>query len=101
MNGSLKRLMPVHDLASDNDVPIITSSNDGTPLQVHVKESLNLRKVLKDVYHKYTTCSKILAHPEEHLRFGIRKGLIWTKNQLKQDVICISKDVFQRGRWLV
>ena len=68
---------------------------------MHVKESLNLRRVLWDVFHKDTICSKILAHLESHPRFGIQEGLIWTKNQLKQDIIYIPKEVFQRGRWLV
>ena len=73
---------------------------DSTPLQVHVKETMNLRKVLWDVYHKDTIYAKILAHLEAHPRFRIREGLM-TKNQLKWDVICIPKDVFQRGRMLV
>ena len=44
---------------------------------------------------------KIIAQPDAHLRFGIWEGLIWTKNQLKHDVICIRWDTFQRGRRLI
>jgi len=101
MNAGQKEPTHSHDLTVDDDVTVIASSNDGTPLQIHVKESMDLRKVLWDAYHKDTICAKILAHPEAHLRFGICEGLIWTKNQLKRDIICILKDVFQRERRLV
>jgi len=101
MNAGQKELTPSHDLAVDDDVTVIASSNDGTPLQVHVEESMDLRKVLQDAYNKDTICTKILALPEAHPRFSIHEGLIWTKNQLKWDIICIPKDVFQRGRRLV
>ena len=87
---------PIPDLVSDNNIPVIAASNDGTPPRVYVKESLNLRKVLQDTYHKDTICSKILAHLEAHPRFRIHEGLIWTKNQLKWDVLYIPKDIPKR-----
>jgi len=62
---------------------------------------MNLRKVLQDAYHKDTICAKILGYLKAHPRFRIHEGLIWIKNQLKWDVICIPKEVFQRGRRLV
>ena len=46
-------------------------------------------------------CAKIIAQTDAHPRFGIQEGLIWTKNQLKCDVICIPWDTFQRGRRLI
>ena len=46
-------------------------------------------------------CAKIIAQPDAYPRFSIREGLIWTKNQLKHDVICIPQDMFQRGRRLI
>ena len=46
-------------------------------------------------------CAKIIAQPDAYPRFGIQEGLIWTKNQLKHDVICIPWDTFQRGRRLI
>jgi len=101
MNGGRQRSTPIHDLASDDDVTVIASNNDGTPPWVHIKETLNLKEVLQHAYHKDTICTKILACLEAHPRFNICEGLIWTKNQLKQDIICIPKDVLQRGRRLV
>ena len=46
-------------------------------------------------------CAKIITQPDAHPRFSIWEGLIWTKNQLKCDVICIPQDAFQRGRRLI
>ena len=46
-------------------------------------------------------CAKIIVQPDAYPRFSIRDGLIWTKNQLKCDVICIPQDAFQRGRRLI
>ena len=46
-------------------------------------------------------CAKIIAQPDAQPRCGIWEGLIWTKNQLKHDVICILRDTFQRGRSLI
>ena len=44
---------------------------------------------------------KILAQPDAHSNFGIWGGLIWTKNQLRHDIVCIPRDLFKRGRRLI
>ena len=62
---------------------------------------MDLRAIVKNTYCKDTICAKIIMQPEAYPRFGIREGLIWTKNQLKHDVICIPWDTFQRGRRLI
>ena len=62
---------------------------------------MDLRAVVKNAYHKDTICVKIIVQPDAYPRFAIREGLIWTKNQLKRDVICIPRDAFQRGRRLI
>jgi hypothetical protein len=48
---------------------------------------MDLTKILRDVYHKDAMFSKIMVHPDAHKKFGIRDGLIWTKNQLRRDVV--------------
>ena len=40
-------------------------------------------------------------HLDAHQRFGVRDGLIWTKNQMGQDVVCLHRKAFLRGRRLV
>ena len=62
---------------------------------------MDLRAVVKNTYHKDTICAKIIVQPDAYPRFSIWEGLIWTKNQLKRDVICIPQDTFQRGRRLI
>jgi len=44
---------------------------------------------------------KVLSHPEVHPRFGIKDWLIWTKNQMGRDVVCLPQKVFIRGRRLI
>ena len=67
----------------------------------HVEETMDLRAVVKNTYCKDMICAKIIAQPDAYPRFGIQEGLIWTKNQLKCDVICILRDAFQQGRRLI
>ena len=62
---------------------------------------MDLRAVVKNTYRKDMICAKIIVQPDAYPRFGIQEGLIWTKNQLKPDVICIPWDAFQRGRRLI
>ena len=69
--------------------------------ETHIEETMDLRAVVKNAYHKDTICAKIIAKPDAYPRFGIWEGMIWMKNQLKCDVICIPRDAFQRGRRLI
>ena len=62
---------------------------------------MDLRAIVKNTYCKDMICAKIIAQPDAYPRFSIQAGLIWTKNQLKHDVICIPWDTFQRGRRLI
>ena len=62
---------------------------------------MDLRAVIKNAYRKDMICTKIITQPDAYPRFGIQEGLIWTKNQLKCDVICILQDAFQRRRRLI
>ena len=45
--------------------------------------------------------SKILEKPKAHPRFGIKQGLIITKNNLSRDVICISPKALHKGKQLI
>ena len=62
---------------------------------------MDLRAVIKNAYRKDMICAKIIVQPDAYPRFSIQEGLIWMKNQLKRDVICIPRDTFQRGRRLI
>ena len=43
----------------------------------------------------------ILSHPEAWVHFWIKDKLIWTKNQMGRDVVCIPQKAFVWGRRLI
>ena len=45
--------------------------------------------------------SKILENPKAHAKFGVKEGLIFKKNNLSRDVICISPKVIHKGKRLI
>ena len=47
--------------------------------------------MVRKYYCKDPTFVKVLAHPEAHPHFGVKDGLIWTKNQLKKDMVCLRE----------
>ena len=98
LNAGDKKSLPSEDRSLTDNVTTIAASNDGKSLWTHVEEMMDLQAIVKNAYCKDTICAKIIAQPDAHPRFGIWEGLIWTKNQLKRDVICILWDTFQRGR---
>ena len=101
LNAGDKQSPPSEDTSSADDVTTIAAGNDSKSLRTHVEETMDLRAIVKNAYRKDMICAKIIAQPDAYPRFGIWEGLIWTKNQLKRDVICILWDTFQRGRRLI
>ena len=101
LNASDEQSPPSKDTSSVDNVTTIAAGNDSKSLQTHVEETMDLRAVVKNAYCKDTICAKIIVQPDAYPRFSIQEGLIWTKNQLKCDVICIPRDTFQRGRRLI
>jgi Integrase zinc binding domain len=88
-------------LRDNDDIAVTAASSDGTTLRTKVESSMDLPKILCETYHKDAMFSKIMAHPDAHMKFGIRDGLIWTKNQLRCDVVCIPRNVFHGGRRMI
>ena len=101
LNAGDKQSPPSEDTSSTDDITAIAASNDGKSLQTHIEEMMDLRAIVKNTYHQDRICAKIIMQPEAYPRFGIQEGLIWMKNQLKCDVICIPWYAFQRGRRLI
>ena len=100
-NASDEQLPPSKDTSSVNDVTAIAAGNDSKSLHTHIEETMDLRAIVKNAYCKDMICVKIIMQPDAYPRFSIWEGLIWMKNQLKCDVICIPWDTFQRGRRLI
>ena len=63
--------------------------------------TLNLANTFKHTYQKDKFYSKILGNPKAYALFWCKDGLIFTKNLLKQDILCIPHEAFQKGRWVI
>ena len=87
----------VADPDSDDDPPAFTSGADGQSLHVSIERDINLARLVRAHYHKDPLFMKVLHHPEAHLRFGIKDRLIWTKNQMGRDIVCIPRKAFIWG----
>jgi hypothetical protein len=57
--------------------------------------------IVRGAYRQDAVLSKVLKAPKEHARFGMRDGLIWTKNLYRRDVVCIPHSAFLKGRRLI
>ena len=82
----------------DEDIIAINSGNDKESLHIHIEQSFDLTSTVKQAYHKYKLYSKILEKLKAHAKFGCKDNLVFTKNLLKQDVLCIPHEAFVRGR---
>ena len=80
LNASDKKSPSSEDTSLTDDVAAIAAGNDGKSLQTHVEETMDLRAIVKNAYHKDMICAKIIAQPDAYPRFSIQEGLIWTKN---------------------
>ena len=85
----------------DNDTIAYMSANNRKPLLMMIKQEFNLNKIFMKFYWQDKIYSKILENPKVHMRFGIRQGLIFTKNNLSRDVICISPKAIHKGKQLI
>ena len=85
----------------DDDVVAIHSGNDKESLHTRIEESFTLTNKVKQSYRKDKLYSKILEKPKAHALFGCKDGLIFTKNLLKRDILCIPCEAFVKGRRLI
>ena len=81
-----------------DDVVAIHSGNDKESLHAHIEQSFNLTSKVKQAYRKDKLYSKILEKPKAHALFSCKDSLIFTKNLLKRDVLCIPREAFVKGR---
>ena len=86
------------DALSESKPLAIASGADRQSLCTSVERDVNLVGLVCKHYHKDPTFAKILSNPEAHPCFGICNWLIWTKNQMGRDVICLPRKAFLRGR---
>jgi hypothetical protein len=94
--GTLSRI-----LNDKENVLAINSGQDGKSLRERMEREVNFTKAIHENYGKNPLFQKVLAHPEAHPHFSFRDGLIWSKNQLRHDVVCIPRESFLKGRRLM
>ena len=85
--------IPVEEETEDDDTIFYTSGSNGKPLLVLIKKEFDLNKIIMKFYWQDKIYSKILENPKSHAKFGVKEGLIFTKNNLSRDVICIIRKV--------
>ena len=82
--------VPVEQEQEDDGTITHMSANSRKPLLMMIEKEFNLNKIIMKFYQQDKIYSKILENPNAHMRFGVKQGLIFTKNNLSRDVICIS-----------
>ena len=92
--------VPVEQEQEDDDTIAFTSANSRKLLLTMIEKGFNLNKICMKFYQQDKIYSKILENPKAHMRFGVKQGLILTKNNLSRDVICISSKAIHKGKQL-
>ena len=92
---------PVEQEQEDDDTIAYTSGNNGKPLLMLIEKEFYTNKIIMKFYQQVKIYSKILENPKAYMRFGIKQGLIFTKNNLSRDVICLSPKAIHKGKWLI
>ena len=82
----------------DDDIVAISSGNDKESLHTCIEQSFDFTSKVKQAHRKDKLYSKILEKPNAHALFSCKDGLVFTKNLLKQDVLCIPCKAFMKGR---
>ena len=90
--------IPEEQEISDKDTIIYTASSNGKPLLASIEKEFNLNQVIRKFYQQGKIYSKILGNPKAHTKFGVKEGLIFTKNNISRDVICISPKAIHKGK---
>ena len=82
----------------NDDVVAINSGNDKESLHTCIEQSFDLNSKVKQAYRKDKLYYKILEKPKTHALYCCKDGLVFTKNLLTRDVLCIPHEAFVKGR---
>ena len=74
--------IPIEQEITDKDTIIYTAGSNGKPLLALIKKEFDLNQMIKKFYRQEKIYSKILENPKAHVKFGVKEGLIFTKNNL-------------------
>jgi hypothetical protein len=92
---------PESAVDSPPEVLAIEASADGHNLRARLEGDTDFLVLVKEGYKNDSTLSKVLEQPEAHPRFGVKDQLIWTKNNVQRDVLCIPFSAMRKGKRLV
>ena len=101
LNKTFNKVPVEQEQQEDDDTITYMSANNGEPLLMIIEKEFNLNKIIMKLYQQDKIYSKILENPKAHVRFGIKQGLIFMKNNLSRDVICISPKAIHKGKQLI
>ena len=93
--------IPVEQETEDEDTIIYTAGSNGKPLLASIEKEFDLNQIIMKFYQQDTIYSKILENPKAHTKFGVKEGLIFKKNNLSRDVICVSPKAIHKGKRLI
>ena len=79
--------IPVEQETTDEDTIVYTAGSNRKPLLALIEKEYNLNQIIWKYYRQDKMYSKILENPKTHAKFGVKEGLIFTKNNLSRDVI--------------
>jgi hypothetical protein len=85
----------------DEDVLVFESNSDGTNLRQRIERDNSFLTIVTWNYSKDNLFNKVIQDINAHKRFSLCNDLLFTKNQLGIDVLCIPENAFLRGRRLV
>ena len=71
--------IPVEQEMEDDDTITYTSGSNRKPLLALIEKEFNLNKLIMKFYQQDKIYSKILENPKEHVKFGVKEGLIFTR----------------------
>jgi transposase InsO family protein len=74
-----------------------SSGSPSVPLKVHL-EGEDFPAVIRGAYSNDVLFSKILSHPEQHARYSVEDGLIYTTNIAGSKVIAVLGTLFEGRR---
>ena len=77
---------------------ILQAGSNRKPLLALIEKEFNLNQIIMKFYQQDKIYSKILENPKAHAKFGVKEGLIFTKNNLLRDVICVSPKAIHKGK---
>ena len=97
LNSTNKTTDSVSSLVNE-DVIAINSGNNKESLHICIEQSFDLTSTVNQAYCKDKLYSKILEKLKAHAMFSCKDGLVFTKNLLKQDILCIPREALVKGR---